>query len=109
MLKTLLLVYRILKWHKKTFPEYTICQQEEKLFVEAREAFDALEDITKAKSKHRQEICAKHIQEEIADMIIAGINLLRFKESRQDVIAKMNINEKRNWKNGQHMENNNGR
>ena len=45
------------------------------------------------------------LQMERADVIISGINLMRFPQAREIVKRKMKINKERKWKNGRHIEN----
>jgi hypothetical protein len=101
MLRELILVYKILKWHKKTFPDHTYIKQRKHHVSEMHEWMEAMRNFTKCKSeKNRAEL-----KKEQADVIISGLNLLRFEEAYQSVIDKMQENYKRLWIDGHHQEN----
>lgn len=85
-------IYKILRWHKKTFPDFTVWKQFEKICEESiefeNESFFG--DDEKA-------------LEEGADVIIASIGALRFPEVWDLVDEKMKINKQRTWENGHHI------
>lgn len=98
MLRELIAVYKILRWHKKTFPDHTYFDQRKHHVSEMHEWMEAMRNFTKRKSeKNRAEL-----KKEQADVIISGINLLRFDEAYQSVIDKMEENYKRLWIDGHH-------
>lgn len=101
MLRELIEIYKIISWHKKTFPKYTAEGQQIKLRGEAYELIDAFDRFTKRK-KIDSRFLHKRVEEETADVIIASINAMRFKEVRDIVKNKMENNRKRKWKGGQH-------
>ena len=92
---------RIIRWNKKTFPDFTPVMQEKKMQGEIDEYFQALTDYHW--SDDRKDY--KHSREELADVIISAIGLLRHKRVLLAVIRKMKQNIKRKWnKKGQHYE-----
>jgi hypothetical protein len=62
---------------------------------------EAMRNFTKRKTATNK----NHLKEEQADVIISGIALLRFNESFQSVIDKMEINYGRTWEDDHHKEN----
>lgn len=98
MIKTLWKIYKILRWSKKTFPNYTFEKQIAKVAEEAIEWETEFlrNDVEKELS-------------ELTDIIIASINSLRFKETWEMVDEKMKENKKRTWKNGHHVEEKHGK
>lgn len=94
MLKTLWQIFKILRWHKRTFKEFTAQKQAEKIAEEILEwdrEFFIGNDIDKE-------------FEELADVIIASVCALRFSENMEFVAEKMEKNKKRVWKNGHHID-----
>lgn len=100
MIRELIQVYKILRWHKKTFPKHTYLDQRKHHVSEMHEWMEAMRNFTKRKSKQKQE----HLKEEQADVIISGIALLRFDEAFKSVQDKMKINYNRYWINDHHKE-----
>ena len=98
MLRGLIEIYKIWLWHKKTFPEFTAINQKKKVRDEAHELVEAFRNFIQKGNYTRQ----KHVEEELADVIIASINAMRFEDVRREVNKKMSENYKRSWKNGQH-------
>lgn len=93
MIKALWEIFKIIKWHRHTFPDYTPEKQTEKIAEEILEwdrEFFIGDDID-------QEL------EELVDVIISSISAMRFKEVRYLVGEKMKANKKRIWKNGHHV------
>jgi NTP pyrophosphatase (non-canonical NTP hydrolase) len=101
MIRELYQVYKILKWHKKTFPDHTYYDQRKHHVSEMHEWMEAMRNFTKRKTATNK----NHLKEEQADVIISGIALLRFNESFQSVIDKMEINYGRTWEDDHHKEN----
>ena len=91
---------RIIRWNKKTFPDFTPVMQEQKMQGEIDEYFQALTDYHW--SDDRKDY--RHSREELADVIISAIGLLRHKRVLLAVIRKMKTNIKRKWNKGQHYE-----
>ena len=89
---TLWKIYKIMRWHKKTFPEYTWNKQFEKICEESIEFPEA------SFFKSGEEAL-----EEGADVIIASIGALRFPETWELIDEKMKKNKQRIWKNGHHI------
>lgn len=100
MFKILLLVCSIIKWHKKVlyYVSYKeqLCHFESEM-LEWQSAF--MSYMTDRSDKNFE-----NLELERADVIISGINLLRFPEARALVEKKMNINKKRKWKNDRHVD-----
>lgn len=93
-------IYKIIRWHKKTFPHIDYNTQRnhfESEMLEWQSAFMAY--MTDRSDKNFE-----NLELERADVIISGINLLRFPEARALVEKKMNINKKRKWYNDRHVE-----
>lgn len=101
MIKELWTVYKILKWHKKTFPKHTYLDQRKHHVDEMHEWMSAMRDYARCNSKKNHQ----HLVEEQADVIISGINLLRFDKAFNSVVDKMNKNYTRTWDNDHHKEN----
>lgn len=98
MIKTLWLIYGILRWHKRTFPNATAEQQEQKLGEEISEYSAAIDTLIATGLQSDLE----KIKEELADVIIAAVNLLRYPEIQTLVKTKMAANKQRTWKDGHH-------
>lgn len=92
-------IYKIIRWHKKTF-NVTYEQQRDHFESEMLEWQSAFLSYMTEKSDKN----LKDLNLERADVIISGINLLRFPEARALVHKKMKINKKRKWKNDKHVE-----
>lgn len=101
MIRELIQVYKILRWHKKTFPKHTYLDQRKHHVSEMHEWMEAMRNYTRCKSQKNRE----HLKEEQADVIISGISLLRFDEAFNSVQDKMKINHQRLWIDGHHKEN----
>lgn len=99
MIRELKLIYDIWKWHNKTF-DLTAQQQKQKLKSEIDEFNQAFKNFTKSAYPRRPKYQAK-VNEELADVIIAGINCLKYPEIFERVAVKHNINTHRTW-NGVH-------
>lgn len=100
MIRTLWKIFKILRWHKKTFPQIDYERQTEKIGEEILEwdrEFFIGDDVEKE-------------LEELTDVIIASISAFRFKEVQLLVQEKMQENYKRKWdKNGHHVEEKHGK
>lgn len=93
MIKTLWRIYKIIRWHKKTFPKFDWERQLQKVCEESIEFVD--ETIFGDGEKSL---------EEGADVLIASIGALRFPENWELIEEKMAKNKKRTWENGHHVE-----
>lgn len=98
MIRELWAVYKVLRWHKKTFPKVTYEEQTAKRRDEIHEWIDAFDKYNKDKRKSRKILA----EMEWADTIIAAVNLLRFPEIQTLVKTKMAANKQRTWKDGHH-------
>lgn len=92
------LIKDIQEWHEKTFPEFTAKDQEMKLGEEIGEYSAAIDTLIATGLQSDLE----KIKEELADVIIAAVNLLRFPEIQTLVKTKMAANKQRTWKDGHH-------
>lgn len=94
------LIKDIQEWHEKTFPEFTAKDQEIKLAEEIGEYSNAIDTLiaTGLQADYLK------VREELADVIIAAVNLLNYPEIERLVRAKMDKNKQRNWQGGHHVE-----
>lgn len=93
-------IYKIIRWHKKIFRHIDYNTQRnhfESEMLEWQSAF--MTYMTDKSDEHLEDL-----ELERADVIISGINLLRFPEARALVQKKMNINKKRKWNNDRHVD-----
>ena len=96
-------IYKILSWHKKTFPHTSYTEQLEKVCEEVREYNDALDKYIKARGRLKKIYTKANLDGELIDIIIASINCMRFPEIRERVKVKMAENEHRTFKNNHHI------
>ena len=101
MIRELVLVYKILKWHNKTFPTERFIDQKGKLISEIDEFNEARAKYIKSPYPRRPKYKFA-VDEELVDVIISGINLLKYPETFERVYVKHNINKQRKWKNNHH-------
>lgn len=94
-----MIFWKILHWHKRTFRDLTYEEQLNHFESEMYEWQSAFLDYMTDKTDKKFEA----LQMERADVIISGINLMRFPQAREIVKRKMKINKKRKWKNGRHI------
>lgn len=92
------LIKDIQEWHEKTFPEFTAKDQEMKLGEEISEYCAAIDTLI-ATGLQKDFV---DVKQELADVIIAAVNMLRYPEIRELVSFKMALNKKRTWKDGHH-------
>lgn len=88
-------------WHEKTFPDFSAKEQEIKLAEEIGEYSNAIDTLIAT----GLESDLKKVKEELADVIIAAVNLLNYPEIEKLVRAKMEKNQQRKWQGGHHVEN----
>lgn len=93
-------IYKIIRWHKRIFPTITFEKQRNHFESEMLEWQSAFMSYMTDKSDKNLE----DLELERADVIISGINLLRFPEARAIVQKKMNINKKRTWNDDRHID-----
>ena len=101
MIRELCLVYKILKWHDKTF-DITADEQKAKLKSEIDEFNKAKANYIKA-AYVRKPKYKKFVDDEMTDVIIASINCLKYPDFYERVAVKHNINTHRSWKNNHHI------
>ena len=99
--RILLGIYKIISWHIKIFKG--ISYEEQLSHFESEMLEWQLAFMTYMTDKTDENF--DDLELERADVIISGINLLRFPQAREIVKRKMDINRKRTWKNGRHTEN----
>ena len=87
----------IQRWFKKTFPKASFASQIRKLKREIEEFQDAESDY----ASNPTSLNYLHYQEELADVVIAAINLASFAEMQELIKEKMKINRNRTF-NGDH-------
>lgn len=92
------LIKDIQEWHENTFPEFSAKDQEMKLGEEIGEYCRAVDTVVATED---ESYIAK-ANEELADVIIAAVNLLRFPKIQTLVKTKMAANKQRTWKDGHH-------
>lgn len=92
------LIKDIQEWHTRTFPEFTAKDQELKLGEEIGEYRAAIDTLIATRLQSDLE----KIKEELADVVIAAVNLLRYPEIQTLVKTKMTTNKQRTWKDGHH-------
>jgi len=102
MIRELVLVYKIWKWHDKTFPEATVLNQREKLIGEIAEFEDAKAKYIKSPYPRRPKYKVA-VDNELIDVIIAGINCLKYPDIYERVAVKHEINTHRTWKGTHHV------
>lgn len=95
-----MIFWKIQRWHKKTFPTISFEQQLSHFESEMLEWQSAFLDYMTDKENDEK---FEALQMERADVIISGINLMRFPEAREIVKRKMKINLKRKWKDDRHI------
>ena len=95
-----MIFWRIQRWHRKTF-DVSYEEQLDHFESEMLEWQSAFLDYMTDRTDKKFEA----LQMERADVIISGINLMRFPQAREIVKRKMKINKERKWKNGRHIEN----
>lgn len=78
----------ILAWHKQTFPEFSSRNQETKLNEEIGEYHAAIDTVIETGLQSDLE----KVREELADVIIAAINMMRYPEIQTLVKDKMATN-----------------
>jgi hypothetical protein len=101
MIRELCLIYKIWRWHEKTF-DLTAHDQKQKLISEITEFNEAKAKYIKSPYPRRPKY--KHaVDEELIDVIIAGINCLKYPEIYERVAVKHSINTHRTWKGNHHV------
>jgi NTP pyrophosphatase (non-canonical NTP hydrolase) len=103
MIRELLLVYKIWRWHDKQFANLSADAQERKFHGEIDEFNEAKAKYIKTRYAKRYKY-ASNLKEETADVIIAGLNLLKYPDFYERVAVKHNINTHRTWKGVHHDE-----
>ena len=103
MIRELRLICKIWKWHKKTFPGLTVNEQATKLRTEVKEYIAARKSYDKSPYPRKPNY-SPALQEETADVIIAGINCLRYPEIYESVAVKHAKNTHRTWEGMQHVD-----
>jgi hypothetical protein len=100
MIREMILIYKIWKWHDKNF-DITCHEQKEKLKSEIDEFNEAFKKFIKSPYPRRPKYKV-NVDNEMIDVIIAGINCLKYPEIFERVAVKHSINTHRTWKGVQH-------
>lgn len=101
MIRELHLIYKIWRWHDKTFPTATYIEQKGKLISEIDEFNEAKAKFIKSPYPRRPKYIGA-MNDELTDVIIAAINCLKYPDFYERVAVKHNINTHRTWKGVQH-------
>lgn len=101
MIRELLLVYKIWRWHDKTFPTLPMSEQRNKLKSEIDEFNDAKAKFIKSPYPRRHKYIGA-MNDELTDVIIAAINCLKYPDFYERVAVKHNINTHRTWRGTHH-------
>ena len=102
MIREMILFYKIWRWHSKTFPATTELDQKQKLVSEITEFNEAKAKYIKSPYPRRPKY-KYAVDNELIDVIIAGINCLKYPEIFERVAVKHNINTHRTWKGDHHV------
>ena len=102
MIREIRLILKIWKWHEKTFPEATGLSQREKLISEIAEFNEAKARYIKSPYPRRPKYKFA-VDNELIDVIIAGINCLKYPDIYERVAVKHEINTHRTWKGTHHV------
>lgn len=89
----------IQRWFKKTFPKASFSSQIRKLKREIEEFQEAESDY----ASNPTSLNYLHYQEELADVVIAAINLASFAEMQELIKEKMKINRSRTFDGDHHI------
>lgn len=104
MIREFCLIYKIWKWHEKTFKDLSLSEQKGKFNSEVNEYLAAKKAYNKSPYVRKPKY-SPAVAEETADVIIAGLNLLKYPEIFERVAIKHNQNTHRTWKNNHHIGN----
>ena len=102
MIREMLLIYKIWKWHEKTFvglPEQAQCN---KLDSEIKEYIQEFENYTLSRNPNKKKFCKQKMDKEMIDVIIASINCLKYPNICEKVMVKHNINAHQRTRKGNH-------
>lgn len=99
-IKVLRLILKIWQWHDDKFSDWTFDEQRGKFNKEVYEFMSAMQEFT---SSRHNETKLRHVFEEMADVIIAGINTLKYHQGYSTLKYKFDIVRRRKYgKDGQH-------
>lgn len=102
IIRAILLVIKILRWHEKHFKDWTFEQQADKWKQELGELLMAWK---KHNEQPKNQTRLRHVYEEMADVLIAGLSLLKYYEGYSTVKLKLDVIKQRRYgKDGQHIE-----
>lgn len=103
MIRELKLIYKIWKWHDRTFKDLPLEQQQLKFAKEVDEYKEAKKAFNKSPYPNKTKY-SPQVLEETADIIISGLNLLKYPDIFERVAVKHSINTHRTWEGTQHKE-----
>lgn len=99
-IKVLILILKVWHWHDKNFSDWTFEKQREKFNKEVYEFMSAMQDFTSSRHSATK---LRLVYEEMADIMIAGFNALKYHQGYSTINFKFNIVRKRKYgKDGQH-------
>lgn len=100
----------IQKWFKSHIKEPTFAKQQQKLYTEFGELYEAQEKVENLPDSSDEETTIKAYYDlglELADVCIAAVNLASLPEMQEIIKIKLKLMENRKYdKNGQHIEEN---
>ena len=102
MIRELCLVYKIWKWHDRTFKDLPMSEQKQKLIGEIAEFNEAKAKYIKSPYPRRPKY-KYAVDNELIDVIIAGINCLKYPDFYERVAVKHNQNTHRKLKGMHHV------
>lgn len=99
-IKVLRLILKIWQWHDEKFSDWTFEEQRGKFNTEVYEFMSAMQDFTSSRHNATK---LRLVYEEMADIMIAGLNALKYHQGYSTINYKFNIVRKRKYgKDGQH-------
>lgn len=99
-LRALWLILKIWRWHDKLFADWNFDQQKGKFSKEVYEFVTAMESYTSSNNDGRK---LGNVYKEMADVIISGLNLLKYYQGISTVEYKFKEVKRRKYgKDGQH-------
>lgn len=96
MIREMVLIYKIWKWHDHTFKNLPTSEQRNKLKSEIDEFNEAKAKYIKSPYPRRPKYIGA-MNDELTDVIIASINCLKYPEIYERVAVKHSINTHRKW------------
>lgn len=99
-IKVIILLLKIWDWHQGKFADWNFDDQKKKFTAEVYEFMSAMESYTTSKNSAKK---LRHVYEEMADILIAGANLLKYHQGYSTVKYKfIEVKRRKYGKDGQH-------